>query len=134
MLTILVQGFWIAQLIYKLVIPFTKLSICLLYRRLFERAGRNFKIALFSLGGLIIVYYAAAFLATILECTPVDKSWIKTEAGTCINTATFFFVNAGFNIATDAAIMLLPIPVIKSLHLPIRQRIILSFVFAVGMV
>ena len=117
---------------YKLVIPFTKLSICLLYRRLFERAGRTFKIALHSIAGLIVLYYSAAFLTTIFECTPVQKSWQKTLPGTCINTATFFFVNAGFNIATDVAIMLLPVPVIYSLHLPMRQRIVLCFVFAIG--
>lgn len=114
------------------MIPLTKLSICLLYRRLFERAGRSFRIALYGLVGLILSYYTAALLATIFECTPVRKSWEKTVPGTCIDTVTFFFVNAGFNIATDVAIMLLPVPIIKALHLPMRQRIILCFVFAVG--
>ena len=90
--------------------------------------------ALYSLMGLIISYYVAVWLVTVFECTPVQKAWEKTIPGTCIDTATFFFVNAAFNIATDVAIMLLPIPVIKSLHLPIRQRVVLSFVFAVGMV
>ena len=89
--------------------------------------------ALYSLMGLIISYYVAVWLVTVFECTPVQKAWEKTIPGTCIDTATFFFVNAAFNIATDVAIMLLPIPVIKSLHLPIRQRVVLSFVFAVGM-
>ena len=131
-LTVLPQGFWIAQLLYKLVVPFTKLSICLLYRRLFERAGRTFKIALYSVAGLIVLYYAAAWLTTVFECTPVRKSWQKSIPGTCINTATFFFVNAGFNIATDVAIMVLPIPVIYSLHLPTRQKVALCFVFAIG--
>ena len=84
--------------------------------------------------GLIICYYTGAWLATIFQCTPVQKSWVKTVPGQCFNTATFFFVNAGFNIATDIAIMLLPVPVIRSLKLPLRQKIILSFVFAIGMV
>ena len=83
--------------------------------------------------GLIAAYYSAAVLTTIFECTPIAKAYEKSLPGHCIDSGTFFFTNAGFNIATDVAIMVLPIPVIKSLHLPNRQKVILSLVFAVGL-
>ena len=128
-----IKGFWIAQMIYKSSIPCTKLSICLLYRRLFERAGRAFNIALYTLMALIAAYYSAAVLTTLFECTPIAKAYEKSLPGYCIDSGTFFFTNAGFNIATDIAIMVLPLPVIRSLHLPNRQKVILSLVFAVGL-
>ena len=126
-------GFWISQILYKLSLLCTKLSICFLYRRIFERARRSFNIALTSVMVLIALYYTAVVLVTIFECTPVSKSWIKTEPGTCINTTSFFYANAGFNIFTDVVIIALPVPVIHALHLPLRQRLMLCCIFAVGL-
>ena len=42
------------------------------------------------------------------------------------------FANAGMNIATDITIGLLPLPVLKQLQLPKRQRIALMWVFGLG--
>lgn len=42
------------------------------------------------------------------------------------------FFNSSFNIATDIATALLPLPVTKSLNLPKRQRYILMSVFGLG--
>jgi hypothetical protein len=126
-------GFWISQLFYKLSLLCTKLSICFLYRRIFERARAAFNTALYSVMVLVGAYYTAAVLVTIFECTPVSKSWIKSQPGHCINTTSFFYANAAFNIFTDVVIMALPIPVIYSLHLPLRQRLLLCCIFAVGL-
>ena len=100
---------------------------------MFERGGRAFQIALHAVIGLVSAYYTASILATIFQCTPVQKVWIKTLPGTCTNTTAFFYTNAAFNIVTDIAIILLPVPIVVSLHLPLRQKIVLSFVFAVGL-
>jgi hypothetical protein len=40
--------------------------------------------------------------------------------------------NAGINIVTDFALIILPIPVIQSLNLGRRQKIALISIFAVG--
>ena len=119
---------------YKLVIALTKLSICFLYHRIFQRAGRPFKIALYTVMTLIALYYLAAWIATIFQSVPVPAIWIKSLQGQCINITLFFYVNAAFNIFTDVCIMVLPVPVIRSLNLPFRQKIALCLVFAVGLI
>lgn len=43
-----------------------------------------------------------------------------------------WFFNAAFNILTDIIILALPMPVLSSLRLPIKQKIGLMFVFALG--
>jgi hypothetical protein len=43
-----------------------------------------------------------------------------------------WYFNAGSNIVTDIAIMILPMPVIKNLSLPCRQKYLLMGVFAMG--
>ena len=119
---------------YKLVLALTKLSICFLYHRLFQRAGRSFKIALYGIIALISLYYLGAWIATIFQCVPVRSIWMKEVPGTCINITLFFYVNAGFNIFTDCLVMALPVPIIYALHLPGRQKIALCLVFAVGLI
>lgn len=42
------------------------------------------------------------------------------------------FANAGMNIATDIAIGILPLPMLKELQLPRRQKIALMTVFGLG--
>ena len=42
------------------------------------------------------------------------------------------FFNASMNIATDVAIAILPLPLIKSLNLPKRSRVALIMVFSLG--
>lgn len=43
-----------------------------------------------------------------------------------------WFTNAAINIATDFIIILLPMPVIKSLQLARRQKLALYVIFAIG--
>jgi hypothetical protein len=43
-----------------------------------------------------------------------------------------WFTNASLNIATDLAIIILPMPVIRSLNLKRRQKQALAGIFAIG--
>ncbi|KAL9471948.1 hypothetical protein ACSS6W_009889 [Trichoderma asperelloides] len=65
-------------------------------------------------------------------CNPVVKAFDKAQKGTCINLATFWFANAGFSIATDVIILLLPMPLVYQLEVPRPQKIALIAVFAIG--
>ena len=126
-------GFFVTQLFYKTSLMCTKLSICFLYRRVFERANKIFNIILWSVMVVIGMYYVSVILATIFECNPVSKSWIKTQPGHRISLSSFFYANAAFNIFTDVVVIILPVPIIYELHLPMRQRVMLCCVFAVGL-
>ena len=52
--------------------------------------------------------------------------------GTCIDNIRFWYANAGFSIATDVVILLLPMYLVYRLHIPLRQKIALAAVFALG--
>lgn len=81
---------------------------------------------------MIIAYGIAAILADIFLCTPVSYFWDKTIKGHCLNFTAVYFSNASFNIISDLVIMIIPIPVLKSLQLPIRQKIGLMLIFGVA--
>lgn len=107
-----------------------KISILLQYRRVF--AVRFMQ---------LITFYAVIFMSAwtvtlcfllTLVCLPVAKFWDSTIPGQCLDSLTIWYVLAGFNLATDLAIFCLPLPVIRSLQLPRKQKVMLIAVFGLG--
>lgn len=82
--------------------------------------------------GYVILYAFASIIATIVQCTPIERTWNHAVPGTCINLTAFWYANASANIIGDFLILALPMPVVKSLQLPQRQRLGLMMVFALG--
>lgn len=72
-----------------------------------------------------------AFL-NIRVCVPVAAFWDTAITGRCINRLTVWYVMAGFNLITDIGIFCIPLPVIKSLQLPRKQKAMLFAIFCLG--
>lgn len=120
-----------SQVTYKASINLTKASILLLYLRLFNIV-RWIKWACWGLLACVIIYCISSMISTIFQCSPVSKAFNKTLPGTCIDLAKFWFANAGFSIATDVIILLLPMPLVYKLEVPRAQKVALMAVFAIG--
>ena len=125
------QYFYICQITYKASINLTKASILLLYLRIFGNI-RWFKWCCWFLLASVIIYCVASVAATIWQCTPIVRAFDKTVDGTCIDNIQFWYANAGFSIATDVVILLLPMYLVYQLHIPIQQKLALIVVFALG--
>lgn len=78
------------------------------------------------------MYCIASVLVTVFQCTPIEKSFNNSLEGRCINNGQFWYANAGFSIATDVLIYLIPMPLICKLQIPWVQRIAIMMVFAMG--
>jgi len=81
---------------------------------------------------IIVSYMIATFTAAVFQCTPIPRAWNKTIAGTCISIPENWYANAGFSIATDFIILVLPMPILYKSKLPPNQKAALMFVFALG--
>ena len=77
-------------------------------------------------------YGVASILCTIWECIPIPRVYDKIVPGRCLDLTVFWYANAASNIFSDIVILTLPMPSIRSLHLPRRQRVSLMLVFAIG--
>jgi len=53
-------------------------------------------------------------------------------AGKCVNFTTILFSGAGFSIAEDILITLLPLPVLSSLNMTLKKKIAVGFMFCMG--
>ncbi|KAJ6283258.1 hypothetical protein J3E71DRAFT_214907 [Bipolaris maydis] len=126
---IFLRAFWSSLMVYYLSLGLTKGSMLLQYRRIFPT--KAFQIANWITMAVVICYTIWTVFSSIFACIPVRAFWTKEKA-TCINQFAMWFTNAGINIMTDFAIILLPIPVIRGLNLGKRQKIGLISIFAVG--
>ncbi len=120
-----------AQVTYKAAINLVKCCILLLYLRLFQ-VVRWFRFSCWALLTVVTMYCTASILVTVFQCRPLIRAFDKDTPGTCIDTAKFWFANAGFSIATDVIILMLPMPLVWKLEVPMAQKIALVAVFAVG--
>ena len=102
------------------------------YQRVFTT--RRFQLWTWSFIVVIIAYTIATVFAGVFVCTPIPKFWRPTMEGKCINTFASWFANAIINIVTDLAIIVLPMPVVRRLRLPKKQKALLIGVFAFGAV
>lgn len=82
---------------------------------------------------IVTLFGIASTLALALQCLPTRYIWDPLSPPTrCINYYAFWYTSAGFNTLTAIIIWILPIPLIKGLHLPKRQKYWIIVVFALG--
>lgn len=123
-----------AQIVYKAAINLVKTCILLLYLRIFSKI-MWFRGACYFLLAAVGSYCLSATLVTIFQCTPVTKAFHKADPtfeGTCVDNTKFWYANAGFSIATDIIMLLLPMPLVYRLQVPWPQKVALVGVFMLG--
>lgn len=124
------KSFYCSVVTYNVAICIVKISILLQYRRIFFSKG----VQRLSLILLIFESCWATTLSVLLPlvCTPVAAFWDRSVEGTCLNQLTIWYVMASVNLVTDFIIFSMPLPVIRNLQLPRKQRIMLTGVFCLG--
>jgi hypothetical protein len=124
------KAFYASIVVYNIAVCLTKVSILLQYKRLFSNPIMQ-RLTLWGLCFLVAWAVALAFLLTLI-CQPVAAFWDPSIPGKCLEASTIWYIMAAVNIASDFAILTLPMPVIKSLQLPQRQKVMLIAVFCLG--
>jgi hypothetical protein len=123
---------YITVVAYGQGLTFTKISILLLYLRLFDTSRTRY--GCYVLLGIVIPYGAWLFFCSVFPCYPIARFWDKSIPGHCMSTPPMWYANTSINIATDVAIFALPLKTIYALTLPKAQKISLYIVFTFGFV
>ncbi|EEH35587.1 hypothetical protein PAAG_06634 [Paracoccidioides lutzii Pb01] len=122
--------FWAVQIAYKCSLNLCKISILLLYRRIF--VTRKFRIAVDISLTVVTVYFIITLLTNIAECRPIAKNFDHSVPGKCLSLTAHWLANAIATSLTDIVTLILPMPVIHRLRLPTRQKLGLIGIFALG--
>ncbi|RYP89230.1 hypothetical protein DL769_000154 [Monosporascus sp. CRB-8-3] len=120
----------VAQLLYAFNLVWTKLSILMMYYRIFRFS--YFKQAAYAIGAFIISWVICITFLFIFICVPVQKVWAPDMPGRCINQVGTWIANAASTILSDLAILILPMPAIWKLQLRQADKIALSVAFGLG--
>ncbi|KAF9894160.1 hypothetical protein FE257_009133 [Aspergillus nanangensis] len=118
--------------LYATTVPMVKLSVLLLYRRIFRLTWTLYFCAFLSIG------YTIAVVTTIsLACVPTTFFWTQwvdpLSGGHCrINLYQFYLWNGVANLFTDVIILCLPMPIVWSLQMPKGQKWAISGIFLLG--
>ena len=122
------------EIAYIPIIFITKLSILLLFLRIFVPGGKNR--TYWIIQGVILfnfLFYLANLPVEIWPCVPRSKLWMPTEPGHCINNEEVFVAGGTINVVSDFTILLLPIVEVWRLQMATQRKIGVSAVFATGL-
>jgi hypothetical protein len=126
-----IQAFYASIVIYNVGMCLVKISILLQYRRVFT--GK----LMYWISTCSAIFFGCwaitiSFLLTLI-CMPVEKYWYPSIEGRCFNSLVIWYIMASFNLITDIALFIMPLPVIGSLQLRRKQKYTLIFVFGLGL-
>lgn len=111
----------------------TKTSILIFYLRMSRNTQRLLRVASYATLGVVNIAGAVLTLLNAFQCNPVRAAYDSTVANAnCLSIVTLYLCSAPLNIITDLTILVLPIPVLTGMRLPQRQKTILVFTFALG--
>jgi hypothetical protein len=115
---------------YNLSLTLTKLSMAVLYMRVFPTP--SILLALRLLLAAIAVIGLWMVLSSFLFCIPVEAFW-ETRISTreCLPQQVWY-LNAALQITTDVVIVVFPMPVLGRLRVSKRERAAMVVVFGVG--
>ena len=110
---------------------FIKASILCLYHRIFF-VSRRFRIMLWAVGIFVLGYSVAQTLTAIFACVPIPALWDPSVKGRCLNVDLAATIMAAFNVLTDFAILILPMPMLWQLQIPTQEKLQIMGIFLLG--
>ena len=119
--------------LYNPALMTTKTSILVFFLTL-SKQQRVFKWTIWATLFVVNGAGLALTLMNIFQCRPMSVTFvdIRPPESRCIDIVTLYLSSAPVNIITDIVILLLPMPVLKAMHLPRKQKWILYVTFGFG--
>ncbi|KAK9435438.1 hypothetical protein VB005_10235 [Metarhizium brunneum] len=129
---------YVMEMLYLTLLTLVKLTLSVFYLEIFPSSV----IRKLLLGTVVFhVLFGVGFVCkTIFQCTPVEYSWLRYDAGNaatthghCVKIHVSAYVNAAVNVATDFWLIGIPITQLHRLKLHWKKKIGASFMFMTGL-
>lgn len=126
----------IVSILYVVAMCAIKLAILLQILRVFVPNRRMNKPLFYGCWvwiSLILVFYTVDFCLELAQCVPREKIWNPFfKGGTCAQVPALYEATGVFNVVSDFAILLLPLPTIYQLQCGWKKKLAIGSVFATG--
>lgn len=129
---------WLAELSFSYSTALTKVSMLIFHRRLMARSSNKYIIgAIYVAIGFTIVYAIAVVIFLCFICTPLDASWKSmnreySQPYQCGHRGVYDPMWGAISVASDVYAIILPMFLVKSLQVTLKQKIALSALFGCG--
>lgn len=123
---------FVSTILYFAIVASTKISILLMYRRIFS-VDPSFRLQSLILLGVVSAFWVATTVTTLLNCQPVKYNWLSLSSDRyCINYNIFWMASGIVEVVIDALILALPVRMVSRLQMSRRRRFLLLLVFLLG--
>ncbi|EME45043.1 hypothetical protein DOTSEDRAFT_149838, partial [Dothistroma septosporum NZE10] len=128
--------FFIGQPLYIAVVFGTKISLVLLYLRIFLTDARALRVICWIVVSALGMCLVAFEFATIFQCIPIRYNWTKFDGGMghCTDRQAQVYAVAGVNILFDILVIFMPLRHILKLGISPMKKAGICSVFLVGVV
>ena len=107
-------------------ISLPKYSAVFFYIRVFKMKSTIYRIAVYTALALVTAWLLFAVLSEVFQCTPLRKAWLPLVPGHCNNMHDRLVGSSIASVIIDLYIMLLPIPILWTLHTGRSRKIVLT--------
>ncbi|KAL8372466.1 hypothetical protein RB595_002003 [Gaeumannomyces hyphopodioides] len=127
----LLKYYWAGQQLYIVVQVFAKISILILYMRLFQTAWFQWAVK----GGIVfmVLHGTIFFFLCIFQCLPISAAWELSAEAKCLDFRVIAYAGGAFSIFEDIVLVLLPVPELMTMTMNWKKAIGLSFMFGFGL-
>ena len=112
-----------------------KISILLLYKRIFALTSQRFRYVWYSVLTYVIICAIIGLAISVTLCEPVRFTWeqaLGTISGTCPHLISGRMRAAMPLMVGDVMILVMPIPMLWSLQMKLSRKIQLIALFGIG--
>ncbi|KAJ0160236.1 hypothetical protein CTA2_8324, partial [Colletotrichum tanaceti] len=119
-----------AVAVYQVAFPLIKATFLLQYRRVFPLPAFQKLCDVFLL--FIVAFGISQVVSLCLACIPLRSLWDLTVPGRCIDFLDWWLIGSSISLVSDVAIFVMPIPLLRTVPLPLKQKIVLMAMFGLG--
>ncbi|KAL8731714.1 MAG: hypothetical protein Q9181_004203 [Wetmoreana brouardii] len=122
---------WVFNFFYTTGYPLSRISLCLLYRRIFVQQW--FRIICWFFVGAFTCYMISTIIVDSVLTLPVNAFWDSNVKPTrTLDLVKLYTANAAFNITTDTILLFLPLTIVWRLSMTWLQKLGLTAIFCFG--
>lgn len=121
------------QLTYTATITVAKLSLLMLYRRIFTFEARWFRVGWWMNLTFLALYFTGVNIDICLQCLPESVDHLWNLQASCHPNFAVAKIIGGVNAFLDITLLILPIPMVWKLQMPRKRKMVVSGIFGIGL-
>ncbi|OTB01750.1 hypothetical protein M426DRAFT_323242 [Hypoxylon sp. CI-4A] len=123
---------WISEFLFGAIITSIKLSLLWFYYSLFE-SSRTYQRVIKGTAVACILWFVITLFIVIFQCHPINAYWTYIQSSEyCMDVTKWVLGYELSNLFLDAAILCIPLGVVRRMRLSTSKKIAVSGIFLLG--